>query len=70
VRLTIHIQTHILWLDLLIFFILMSAVILPVCAVLFVLFERPFMRRDWPARFREKILGATGATTAGSTTPP
>ncbi len=55
VRLTIHLQTHILWLDLLIFFVLMSAVIVPVCAVLFALFERPFMRRDWPAKVREKF---------------
>jgi peptidoglycan/LPS O-acetylase OafA/YrhL len=57
VRLTIHLQTHILWLDLLIFYVLMSAVIVSVCAVLFAIFERPFMRRDWPAQFRDKLLG-------------
>jgi peptidoglycan/LPS O-acetylase OafA/YrhL len=60
VRVFIHVQTHILWLDLLIYFILMSAVIIAVCAVLFALFERPFMRRDWPARVWEKIHGSSG----------
>jgi peptidoglycan/LPS O-acetylase OafA/YrhL len=71
VRVFIHLQTHILWLDLLIYFLLMSAVIVPVCAVLFALFERPFMRRDWPARVREKLMGAarSGPVTTGSTTP-
>lgn len=58
IRPAIHLQTHILWLDLLILFVLMSAVIVPVCAVLFAVFERPFMRRDWPAKLREKFLGA------------
>ncbi len=58
IRPAIHLQTHILRLDLLILFVLMSAVIVPVCAILFAVFERPFMRRDWPAKLREKILGA------------
>ena len=59
IRPAIHLQTHILWLDLLILFVVMSAVIVPVCALLFVFFERPFMRRDWPAKLREKLAGAT-----------
>ena len=72
IRPLIHLQTHILWLDLLMLFVVMSAVIVLVCAVLFALFERPFMRRDWPAKLREKISGASAAkkVTAGSTTPP
>jgi peptidoglycan/LPS O-acetylase OafA/YrhL len=71
IRPAIHVRTHILWLDLLIYFVLMSAVIVPVCAVLFFLFERPFMRSDWPAKFREKVLGAPQLekVTTGSTTP-
>lgn len=55
VRMTGRLQTHILWLDLLIQFVLMSMIIIGVCAVLFVFFERPFMRRDWPARLWNKI---------------
>lgn len=63
IRLFIHVRTHILWLDLLIYFAAMSAVIIAVCAALFALFERPFMRRDWPARLREKIRGSSVKTT-------
>jgi peptidoglycan/LPS O-acetylase OafA/YrhL len=44
-------QTHMLWLDFLIQFVIVSVFIVCVCSVLFALFERPFMRRDWPARF-------------------
>ena len=55
VRVTGLLRTHILWLDLLIQFVLMSAIIIAICAVLFALFERPFMRRDWPARVWRKI---------------
>lgn len=55
VRPVVHFRTHILWLDLLICFVMMSAVIVAVCAVLFGLFERPFMRRDWPARVRDEV---------------
>jgi peptidoglycan/LPS O-acetylase OafA/YrhL len=63
VRVTGQIQTHILWLDLLIQFVLMSVIIVGVCAILFALFERPFMRRDWPARIWKKIrpMGKPGA---------
>ena len=55
VRLTGRWRTHILWLDLLIQFVVMSAVIIFLCAILFALFERPFMRRNWPARVMERI---------------
>ena len=55
VRVTGGLRTHILWLDLLIQFVLMSVIIIGVCAVLFALFERPFMRRDWPARLWAQV---------------
>ena len=55
VRLTGRWRTHILWLDLLIQFVVMSAAIIFLCAILFALFERPFMQRDWPARLWNKI---------------
>jgi peptidoglycan/LPS O-acetylase OafA/YrhL len=44
-------ETHVLWLDFLIEYLIVSVLIILVCSVLFALFERPFMRRDWPARF-------------------
>jgi peptidoglycan/LPS O-acetylase OafA/YrhL len=47
----IRFDTHVLWLDFFICYLIVSILIVPVCSVLFVLFERPFMRRDWPARF-------------------
>jgi len=50
-RLTLKLSTHIFWLDLLIQFVLMSAIIIAVCSVLFAFFERPFMKRDWPQKF-------------------
>ena len=52
VRVTGHLRTHILWLDLLMQFLLMSVIITVVCSVLFTLFERPFMQRDWPQKLR------------------
>jgi peptidoglycan/LPS O-acetylase OafA/YrhL len=55
VRVTGSLRTHILWLDLLIQFVLMSVIIIAACAIPFVLFERPFMRRDWPAKLWNKI---------------
>lgn len=55
VRVTGRLRTHILWVDLLIQFVLMSLIIIGVCAVLFAIFERPFMQRDWPARIWKKI---------------
>ena len=44
-------ETHILWLDFLIGYLLVAVLTVLVCSVLFAVFERPFMRRDWPARF-------------------
>ena len=64
VRLLSPLRTHILWLDLLIHFLVMSVIITSVCAFLFVLFERPFMRRDWPTRFWNKIRGREKSTGA------
>jgi peptidoglycan/LPS O-acetylase OafA/YrhL len=58
VRVTGGLRTHILWLDLLIQFVLMSVIIIAACAVLFTLFERPFMRTDWPSRAWMKIRPA------------
>jgi peptidoglycan/LPS O-acetylase OafA/YrhL len=65
VRLTGHLRTHILWLDLLIHFGLMSVIITVVCVVPFVLFERPFMRRDWPTRVWAKIRRSKKPAVAG-----
>lgn len=56
IRPLIHVQTHILWLDLLNYFVVMSAVIVPVCAVLFAVSERPFMRREWPAKLWAAVM--------------
>jgi len=52
---TIGLQTQTLWLDLLIQFAVMTPIIIVVCTGLFVLFERPFMRRDWPKKLWGKI---------------
>ena len=56
-RVTLPLQTHRLGWDMLIQFAVMLPVILVVSAVLFVLLERPFMQRDWPARWWRKITG-------------
>ena len=55
VRLTLKARTHFLPLDLAIQFVLMAAIIVVVCSVLFALLERPFMRRDWPKNLAEKL---------------
>ena len=57
IRVTQRLFTHIFWLDLLIQFVLMSVVIIAICAVPFALFERPFMQRDWPQKFRDWLTG-------------
>ena len=62
IRLTIKFSTHIFWLDLLIQFVLMSAVIIAVCSLLFALFERPFMQRNWPQKFWAWVTRKTPAT--------
>jgi len=56
-HLTLKLSTHIFWLDLLIQFVVMSAIIIAVCSVLFALFERPFMQRNWPQKFRAWVTG-------------
>jgi len=50
IRLTKGLQTHLIWWDLMVQLVLISLIILPICALLFVLFERPFMRKDWPGK--------------------
>jgi peptidoglycan/LPS O-acetylase OafA/YrhL len=57
IRGTIKFSTHIFWLDLLIQFFVISTVIIAICAVLFALFERPFMKRDWPQKFWAWLTG-------------
>jgi peptidoglycan/LPS O-acetylase OafA/YrhL len=58
IRVTVKTATHIFWLDMLIQFVLMSAIIVAICGVLFALFERPFMKRDWPRKFWAWLTGA------------
>jgi len=43
-------QTHVLWFDYLTQMVILSAFIIPICAVLFLLTERPFMQRNWPSK--------------------
>ena len=62
IRLTIHCSTRIFWLDMLIQFVLMSVIIIAVCSVLFALFERPFMQRDWPQKFWARVTRKKPAT--------
>jgi len=40
----------------------MSAVIIVICSVLFALFERPFMQRDWPQKFWRWLTRQSSAT--------
>jgi peptidoglycan/LPS O-acetylase OafA/YrhL len=47
---------------LLIQFAVMSAIIIAICGVLFALFERPFMQRDWPQKFWHWVTSKTPAT--------
>jgi peptidoglycan/LPS O-acetylase OafA/YrhL len=66
IRGTIHLKTGILWLDLLVQFLVLAPMIFLICAMPFALFERPFMRRDWPARFKKflfktKVVGQSQA---------
>jgi peptidoglycan/LPS O-acetylase OafA/YrhL len=44
--------------DLLLQFVLLLAAIIPISALLFMILERPFMDRRWPAKLREAISGA------------
>jgi peptidoglycan/LPS O-acetylase OafA/YrhL len=61
IRLAVKFSTHIFWLDLLIQFAVMSAIIIAICGVLFALFERPFMQRDWPQKFWARFARKTPA---------
>ena len=45
-------------LDMLLQFVLITAFIVPASAVLFVLLEKPFMDRNWPAKFAQKARRA------------
>ena len=47
IRGTVGMQTKILWLDLIIQFLILTPIVILLCSVLFVLFERPFMQRNW-----------------------
>jgi len=55
VRVTERLRVHVFWADLLIQFTVMSVVIVFLCAILFVLFERPFMQRGWHLKVARKI---------------
>lgn len=58
IRWTTGLQTKISWLDLIIQFLVMSPIIILVCALLFVLFERPFMQRNWHNRLWAAVRNA------------
>jgi peptidoglycan/LPS O-acetylase OafA/YrhL len=62
IRGTIHLRTGILWLDLLMQFVVLAPMIYFACSFLFAWFERPFMRRDWPARFKQFLLRTEAVT--------
>jgi peptidoglycan/LPS O-acetylase OafA/YrhL len=49
-------RTGVLWLDVLQQLALLAIPCLIVCALLFLVVERPFMKPDWPKRLREKIF--------------
>jgi peptidoglycan/LPS O-acetylase OafA/YrhL len=48
-------QTHVLWLDYLIQMAILSALIIPISAVLFLVTERPFMQRNWPEMLWNRV---------------
>jgi len=48
-------RSHLTWLDMLLQFTLLTVGILVICAVLFAVFERPFMRRSWPGALAGKL---------------
>jgi peptidoglycan/LPS O-acetylase OafA/YrhL len=64
IRGTIHLRTGIIWLDLLVQFIVLTPMIILICAIPFALLERPFMRRDWPTRFKQFVLGTKATAPA------
>lgn len=44
--------THVYWIDYMVQLSILCPVILGVGSILFVLFEKPFMKRDWPSKWR------------------
>jgi peptidoglycan/LPS O-acetylase OafA/YrhL len=56
IRLTGHIHFGPFWLTLLLQFLVMTPLIILPSAILFALFERPFMRRDWPAQLKNFLV--------------
>jgi peptidoglycan/LPS O-acetylase OafA/YrhL len=50
-KLTRHLRTDFFWLDLPVQFVCITTGIVIISAFLFVLFERPFMQRDWHIKF-------------------
>jgi len=55
VRMTVKLSTNIFWIDLIIQFSIILIITIPVCTFLFVFFERPFMKRDWPQIFQKRL---------------
>ncbi len=56
-RKTWHYRTGILWVDMILQSVMLWVLVLMICSVLFLLFERPFMRPDWHKRLWAKVLG-------------
>ncbi len=52
--------TRIFWVNLTLQILIFSVLLLPILGMLFVLFEKPFMYRDWPARFAKWFRDETG----------
>jgi peptidoglycan/LPS O-acetylase OafA/YrhL len=63
-RVTGHLLTGVYGLDLLVQFLILTPLIILICAVPFVWFERPFMRKDWPVRLRHFFRGTPAAVGA------
>jgi peptidoglycan/LPS O-acetylase OafA/YrhL len=65
-----HLHVHNFQLNLLIQTFVVGAIVLGLCSILFLLFERPFMQRDWPQKAwtvgRRIYLNLAGRKTASS----
>ena len=48
--------TQLYWANFLLFLIPSTIAVLAVCAILFLLFEKPFIYRDWPQTWRAAVL--------------
>ncbi len=53
---TWHLRTGILWVDLICQFVMLWVLCLLICSVLFLLFERPFMKPDWHRQVWATVL--------------